>query len=389
MSGRRRAGPRGRDGFSVIEIVVAMTLTAAVFAITFPFMQAQVRALGRGAGRTDADQVARYAVMMIDRDLRRASADSGQPLLVLAGPRAITFTADLVATDSTGPDAVDIDAGVSASQSTSWRLANAALLPLTTRSFPTQDYLDRQGVVSKRETISYWLKPDTVTGRTDLFVLWRRVNAGDSVVVVRSLVLPTDTAFFTYDRPDTATVGGVLTSTLQQIAAARLPLYWDSAAVDSIRSVTVRATGRFVDARTRQETQSTIRGTTMLTNAPGRILVACGAAPAAPTTNANPTLASGNGALFEIKVSWSASADDGKNAGANDVRGYVVEWTTNGGTTWRGLTTVSARRQAKYYWYHGLPITGTASSVTAQYRVKAIDCGGLASTPTTIGTVTF
>jgi len=385
----RGARPAGRRGFSLIEIIVAMTLTAAVFAVTLPFMQSQVAALGRGAGRTDADQVARYAVTMIDRDLRRASADSGQPLLVLAGPRALTFTADLVATDSTGPDAVDIDAGVSSSQSTAWVPANAANLPLTTRSYPTVTYLDRQGAVSKRETISYWLKPDTVTGRTDLFVLWRRVNGGDSVVVVRSLVLPTDTAFFTYERPDTMTVGGVLTSRLRAIAAARLPLYWDSVAVDSIRSVTIRATGRYVDAKTRQETQRTIRGTTMLTNAPGRLLVGCGAAPTAPGTNANPTVANGTGALWEIKVSWSASTDDAKTGGAQDVRGYVVEWSTDGGTTWRGLTTASARRQSRYYWYHGLPIVGTTQSVTAQYRVKAIDCGGLASTPASIGSVTF
>lgn len=386
----RSAGREGgRRGFSLLEIVVAMTLTAAVFAITFPFMQSQVAAVGRGAGRTDADQVARYAVMMIDRDLRRASADSGQPLLVLAGPRAISFTADLVATDTTGPDAVDIDAGVSTTLSTAWLPANAANLPLTTRSFPTMTYRDRLGAVSKRETISYWLKPDTVTGRTDLFVLWRRVNAGDSVVVVRSLVLPTDTAFFSYERPDTVTVGGAVTSRLRAIAASRLPLYWDSVAVDSIRSVAIRATGRYVDAKTQQETQRTVRGTTMLTNAPGRLLVGCGAAPQAPGTNSNPSIANGNGALWEIKVSWSASADDAKTGGARDVRGYAVEWSTNGGTTWRALTTVSARRQSRYYWYHGLPITGTTASVTAQYRVTAIDCGGLASTATAVGSATF
>jgi hypothetical protein len=207
-------------------------------------------------------------------------------------------------------------------------------------------------------------------------------------VVVRSLVLPTDTAFFSYQRPDTATVGGVLTSSLRTIAAARLPLYWDSVAVDSIRSVTIRATGRYVDTQTREETQRTLFGTTMLTNAPGRLLVGCGAAPTAPGSP-SATLASGNGALLEAKVNWTASSDDARNGGARDVRGYVVEWSTDGGTTWRGLTTVSARQQSRYYWYHGLPIAGTASSVTARYRIRAIDCGGLTSTPTTVVSVTF
>jgi Tfp pilus assembly protein PilW len=54
----KRARPRG---FTVVEIIVAMVLTLAVFAITLPFVRAQTRALGVSAGRLDADQLARYA----------------------------------------------------------------------------------------------------------------------------------------------------------------------------------------------------------------------------------------------------------------------------------------------------------------------------------------
>lgn len=384
MTRRRRP-----QGLTLIEIVVAMTLTVAVFAITLPFLKTQTQAIGRGASRMDADQVARYAVTMIDRDLRRASADSGQPLLVLAAPRAIAFTSDLLAADANGVDAVDIDLNLSATATTSWRLANAVTLPTTARTFPTKDYLDRRGAVSERETISYWLAPDTVAGRTDLFVLWRRVNAGDSTAVVRELLLPTDTAFFAYERPDTVTTGGVVGRGVRAIANTRLPLYWDSLAIDSVRAVSMRSTGRYRDPRTGVETTSTVRLTTMLVNAPGRLLSDCGAAPTPPTSPVSISQANGNGALWEVKLSWSPSADDAKASGARDVRGYALEWSTNGGAAWSVLTTIPARRQSKYFWFHGLPVAGATASVTAQYRVRAIDCGGLFSSAVSLGSVTF
>ena len=88
-----RRGRAPRHGFTIIEIIVAMTLTLAVFAITLPFVRAQTNALGQSAGRLDADQVARYAQRAIDADLRLATADAGQPLLVYAGPMGIAFNA--------------------------------------------------------------------------------------------------------------------------------------------------------------------------------------------------------------------------------------------------------------------------------------------------------
>lgn len=368
-----------------MEIIVAMTLTIAVFAITLPFLRAQTAAIGRGASRMDADQVARYAVTMIDRDLRRASADSGQPLLVLAAPRAIVFTADLLSADANAVDAVDIDVNLTAATTTAWRLANAQTLPTTARTFPVREYLDRYGAISRRETISYWLAADTVAGRSDLFVLWRRVNGGDSTAVVRELILPTDTAFFSYERPVADTTAGVVGRTLRAIANARLPLYWDSLAIDSVRAVSMRATGRYRDERTGVETTSTVRFTTMLVNSPGRLLADCGPAPAPPVAAAAPTLANGNGALWEVKVKWSNSPDDAKASGARDVRGYLLEWSINNGASWEALTSVPARRQATYYWFHGLPISGTSATITATYRVRAVDCGGAYSSTVSLG----
>lgn len=105
---------RPRRGFSLVEILVAMTLTLAVFAIALPFVRSQSRALGTNAGRLDAEQVARYAQRAIDKELRLVQADPGQSRLVMAGPMAIAFNANVLAPDSTDTEALEVEAGAPA-----------------------------------------------------------------------------------------------------------------------------------------------------------------------------------------------------------------------------------------------------------------------------------
>ena len=85
---------RRRAGFSMIEMIFAVSITVLVFSIAIPFFQAQTRALDAGAGRLDAFQSARYAVARIEADLRSAGGEVGQPLIVQAAPFAIAFNAN-------------------------------------------------------------------------------------------------------------------------------------------------------------------------------------------------------------------------------------------------------------------------------------------------------
>ncbi|MDH5234809.1 MAG: hypothetical protein OEW77_07590 [Gemmatimonadota bacterium] len=354
---------RQRPGISLVEIVVAMVLTVAVFAITLPFVRVQTRALGTTAGRLDAEQLARYAQRAIDHDLRLASAVPGQPLLVLAAPMAIAFNANLLAADTADPGAADVKAGAPTTLTDAWRLADAAALPRTGRSYPPQDYVDASGTISRSETISYFLHSDTVAGRSDLYVLFRRVNARDSVEIVRGLLVPTDSAFFSYYRP----VGATLT----RVAEARLPLYWDSVAVDSVTSVGIRAAGYFRDRYTNAETIRTVDWKAVLPNARGRLGRTCGGAPAAP---GNLAAAKRTTQPFRVELSWDASPDD--DGGPEDVRYYVVAWREQGsGDPWQALASVPATRAATYLWSHGSPeVVGTY-----EYALHAVDCEGLTS----------
>lgn len=402
-----------RRGMSLIEIMVALTLMVAVFAITLPFLRAQTAAIGRGAGRMDAEQIARYAILTIDRDLRRANADSAQPLLVLAHGRALVFTANLVANadNAADVDAFDLadDGELSPFPSTVAPVTSRAVtLPLVGGTYPTSNPIDRYGNPSGGETISYWLEADaTVPGRSDVYVLWRRVNAGAAVEVVRGLVVPANADFFTYLQSVTTVANGITTRRLDPLPVpnpvTNLPYYrWADTEINAVRAVEMVATGRYVDPKATGEVLSTVRWTTTLVNAPGRLLVDCGPAPVAPGA---PSVAGGKakrndvsanakneangknnapqGAL-EVQVQWQRSADDSPTG---DVRSYFLEWRDVGTTTWRGLATIPARTQAQYFYLHGVSALVGRGLGNVQYRVRAIDCGGTASAASESGAI--
>lgn len=351
-----------------------MSLTLAVFAITMPFLRTQTRALGAAAGRLDADQIARYALRAIDADLRQAAADEGQPLLVLAGPMAIAFNANLLASDTSDANARDIDPSAPPTLTESWRLSDAAVLPRTARVYPTQDYDAADGSISRNETISYFLHPDTISGRSDLYVLYRRVNARDSVPLVRAVHVPADSAFFSYERP----VGGVLT----RLVATRLPLYWDSTAIDSIRSVGIRSAGYFRERLTGNETIRTVYWTTALPNAPARAGVPCGNAPDSPDwLNVDVET---NSAPYRVELEWGASDDDA--GGEEDVEHYVLQWRESGASNpWTSIATVPATGAGDYTWHQALPRV----SGSREWGVRAVDCGGVGSPRETSGLVSL
>jgi hypothetical protein len=278
-----------------------------------------------------------------------------------------------MAADTLDPNAADVQAGAATTLTDSWRLANAALLPSGTRNYPTQDYFDGSGTVSRYETITYFLRPDTISGRSDIYVLYRRVNARDSVQIVRSLQVPADSDFFSYHRP--------LAGTLTRVAATRLPFYWDSTAIDSITAIGLRATGYYRERTTGKETLRTAYWRAVLVNGGRRLAAAnCGAAPSPPEHVAADKDTNGPGP-YRVEVVWDRSDDDG--AGTNDVRHYLVERLRSGGS-WVAVGTVPATGAADYEWYHTNPGDGDYT-----YGVRAVDCGGTASSRDTDGAGTL
>lgn len=369
---------RGRAGFTLVEMMMAILLTMLVFAITVPFFRIQTNAVDVGAGRLDALQNARYAQNAIDRELRLAGGATGQPIVVQAAAFAVTFNVDLVSRQTNDPNATYYNPSADSLATDSWEPSRAKALPISSKVYPTQFYNDGNGNQSAAETISYFVLPDASSGRSDLYVLYRRVNDRDSTIVTRNLWIPSDTAnyFFKYQRTDSS--GAIV-----NIPQGSLPLYWDNAnrLVDSIRVVTMRIAGLYRDVKKARDVTRVIYHNTRLLNAGMLKQQTCGSAPLAALNVAATQVLDGGGAITSIHITWDASLEEA--GGEKDVALYVIQRRPVASTDWEVLRNVVAQGLANY-------AADDYAFKSGQwiYGVVAQDCSPLDSPVASASTVT-
>jgi len=354
----------GRAGFSLVEMVMAVTLTMLLFAITVPFFRAQTRAVESGAGRLDALQNARYAQSVIDRELRLAGGVFGQPTIVQAAPYSVTFNVDLYAQSATAdPNAAYTNSALDTLTTESFQVGLAKRLPTSTKTYPTATYTDSNAARSKAETISFFLLADPSSGRSDIYKLYRRVNAKDSTVVTTNLWIPSDTGyFFKYYRV-------AASGPMSQIAQNTLPLYWDDATrtIDSIGVVEMRIAGWYHDPRENSEVFRTLYQRTRVNNVRLLTALSCGATPGAPSAVTATATNNAGGNPVQVTIAWNASGDDG--AGEADVKEYVVLRRPSAGGSWVAVGNLAARRTATYSFVDNFLKTGSWI-----WGVQAVDC---------------
>lgn len=370
-----------RGGFTMVEMIFAVSITVLVFSIAVPFFRAQTRAMDAGAGRLDAFQSARYAVARIEGDLRLAGGEEGQPVIVQAAPFAISFNANRQGiTTASDPNASTWDAALDSLTTQSWLVSRAGPLRTASKTYPTAAYTNANGTTSQAETIQYFLHPDTAGGLTNLYVLYRRVNDRDSTLVTRNLYVPGDSSFFFQYYKISASGSSAA------IANADLPIYWDDSVsrADSITAVAVRATGRYWDARNRVNVYRRLYVTVQLRNALRLLPRRCGAVPATPDSVGVTVETALAGQKLDVRLDWSGVAGD--STAPRDVRQYVIYRRLNGATTWTAIASRPARRTASYrYQDFALPV----AAGTYEYGLAARDCGGLSAVRTGTATVTL
>ncbi len=366
-----RRGLRG--GFSLVEMMVAMTITMAVFAITLPFIRVQTRALGSTAGRMDADQVARFAMRTIEQDLRRAAGEYGQPTVVAAGPLVLSFNANI--RQSTASDVGALyDEVVGAEAGSSWSLAAAATIPLTSVTYPTTDYVNADGATSQTETITYYLVADASADVADTYSLYRQTNAVAPVELVDGLYLPSGQAFFSYYR--------VADTDLLEQMTVSTPLVWTDAALAELRTIGLHAAGVYYNKIDQTTTVRSIESRITLPISLATASSSCTGTPAAVTTNTNPPTATSSGPRG-VSFGWTRStSDDGLLTG---VLRYDVERKIGTTGAWTMIAQVSATSSASYSWTDYLVnLSGDLS-----YRVTSIGCGGVSAASVVIGSLTL
>jgi len=363
----RRQRPRGRAAFTLMEIMIAITLFAILGAAALQFFIKQSGAVMATAGRLDAQQNVSFALDAIDHDLRVAGVGLGvnQPMVIEAHANAVTFNADLVTRDTASVTAASYyDPSVPDSLALALTPARAITLPYSAVTYPDSLYLQTTGLISNAETISYWVTPDSTTTRPDDYLLLRRVNNGTPTVVARGLVLPGGVPVFQYFIP------GATINSRVQLSAATLPLYFKAGVVGpdtllaKISEVRVQLQAVYSDPVAGDVIRSASASVPLL-NAGLQHAAACGQPPAAPVTITPTAWPAGD----SIGVAWPASNDE--LAGQKDVKSYSIYRRTGGTGSWgTPVYTTPAQGTPNYAWEDKVVPIGAAY----QYAVVARDC---------------
>jgi len=386
-----RAVRRSRDGFTLLEMLLAVSIMLIIFGLAVPFFRTQLDAMTEHAGRFDAQQNARFGAATLDRELRVAGSGvpAQQPMIVQADPYAITFNADLAARDTASEGgafgAVYYDPDLPAGSTMSMTPAGSVTLPRSAVTYPSQMYYDGAGPQSSAETISFWVAPDSTPGSNGRYALYRRVNNFPPSIVARGLVLQAgDLPTFTYSKLDVAS-GVPVTIPENQLPVFHVPLHGSpsdtgrNALTDSIRSVHLFLRGTFVDARN-DTSFRVVEADVRLMNAGLLKLPTCGEAPVFGQTVTATYVATPQP---NVVVSWNAALDE--TGGEKDVERYTIWRRSAAGTFQDPLASVPAGQPS----YQFDDAQGMASGQKWVYAVAAEDCGGQFSPMASSNTVSI
>jgi prepilin-type N-terminal cleavage/methylation domain-containing protein len=374
---------RSRRGVTLIEMMIALLLFVAVFGMAVPFFRYQARSVSQSSGRQDALQNARYAQNAIDRDLRIAGIGvvNNQPLLVQADMYAITFNADLTTSDSADPTSIYYDPTVDSTATISMNNGTKVQLPLSPKFYPDSNYFNG-AIPSRAETISYWVSLDSASGRSDQYILFRRVNADNPRIVAKGIIIPTGVSFFTYMRPDsTGNLDSIRTTSLPII---HVPLHGSPqdtghlAWLDSIRVVKILSQGLYHDPDKGDIIRKVASSTKLINSGMVRSTM-CGDVPL-PATAAVATPMPNPLAPTSVHITWSASID--QDNGEKDVERYMVFKRLVGDPDWGEPIASVAASPATYAIDDTDLHTGNW-----EYAVLAQDCSPANSSSDGAGTV--
>ena len=323
---------RGRRGYSLPELLLALTITILVFGSAVPFFSIQMRSLAANLGRTDAQMTARYAQNTVDRELRNIGIavapmqptlgiPRNQPKIIQADKFAVTFNTDLVTTDTIDIQAVYLDPNVDTLLTIALSTSTPITLPKTSVSYPDYTYRYSDGSRSFAETVSYWASVDSTASASDEYVLFRRVNNGPVTVVARGIQIPAGTYLFNYTRIDSS-------AKIVNVAPSALPVYWNQANswADSIRTVQLVMNGVFhgFDMRNKPMTLTRrIQSQTLMANIGLAQVNSCGDIPLnSGTPTALMVMTGVPLANDHVHLTWTASPDE--SSGEKDVERYAI-----------------------------------------------------------------
>ncbi|HEY4099858.1 MAG TPA: prepilin-type N-terminal cleavage/methylation domain-containing protein [Gemmatimonadales bacterium] len=380
---------RRRAGFTLVELLLAMTMAVAVSGAAFALFHSQSTFFGTNEQRYDMLQNARGALEDAERVVRTmgAGVPNNQPVLVYGDSATLAFNTDYIERDTADTRwAAYFNAETPDAETIVWDVTNSSVIPGTSYSYPPTTYALASGDPSPAETYILYFSPDSSTARTDDYILWQRVNNGTPTLVARNILPhPNGKPFFMYLQRRTLTTG----DTLIVEPAANLPLERrtliagitraDSASYvrpDSVRAVELNM--RFTNGQSGTDQRfRDVQTTIQVPNNGIPIPTVCGRAPFSPTSFTVVDTVAGSGRLW---LSWNRSID--QDAGEQDVLQYILYRKLQGATSWSDPLAVVRRvpTQTSYTEEISDNVPGTAYT----YGISAQDCTPSESTITVL-----
>jgi prepilin-type N-terminal cleavage/methylation domain-containing protein len=335
---------RRRSGFTLVEVIISITLLAIIGAVAVPFYLRSLRSIATTNGQQDAEQSVAFAMNFINHDLRLAGQGivPGQPSIVQMSDTAITFNANLVTRDtSAATPGAYVDPNVPDSMGLAMLKTDQVTLPRSTTKYPDSTWYQSSGVLSDAETISFWIVADTTTGHlANTYVLWRRVNNGTPALVAKNLVFRAgvDSAPFKFFVAD-----ATYPNQLDAVKSITTPVYpyplvWTTGTTTdtllrNILSVRVELTSEYVNPITQHASYRQVKENIDLENGGMPNYAACPGPPGAPTAVTDYVATANTSASTDsVVVTWGPSPDE--TGGYGNVREYMVYRKLDTASTW-------------------------------------------------------
>jgi prepilin-type N-terminal cleavage/methylation domain-containing protein len=376
MSTRTRTGPGRRQGFTLIETIVALALFGSLFAMVLGLFGSQIRTFSSGASQMDAAQNLRFAMSVLEKDLPvvASGVPAEQPFIVYADSTVFAYNADLFSNLPNDVSAIYVDSTLPNAMVNSLPQARRMTIPNSSFQYPDTTYR-HAGSRSPAETIIFFFQRDTFATRRDTYLLWRQLNDQPPELLARNVLRASDRPFFRYLRR-VPQVGGA--AVLDTVPHAWLPLAHTaaihggpndvgaSARVDSLRAVEVsfRVTDDGPPGRERIfETRRTI----MFPNAGRAVKKSCGDEPLLGSLTFTATVNTTYGVPY-VDLAWTQSVDEA--AGERDVRRYVL---------WRSTSPLTGNEDPYLSMPSGQTLytfldANVVPGATYYYAVAAQDC---------------
>lgn len=351
----------GRRGFTLVELMISLSIFGIIIAGAMSFMAQQNSAFQKGSDRMTALTNLQYTLQILETDLSTLGTNlvPGQPGMVYADDDLIAFNSDYATNASGDPWAVYYDPDAPTGEVTSPQ--TALTIPGTAFTWPDTAYQTAAMTPAPAELIIFQFTLDTATTRSDDYTLRRKVNNQPWQTVARNLLKSGNEPFFRYltvrDEPGKPT-------RLDSIPAANLPQNSDGYWADSIRAVrtTVRATNGL--SGDDEHTADLTRIVTM-PNAGLLRLSTCGDE---PILGSGLLAVAGTDASGDpiVTLTWGSAVDDG--GGENDVMRYVI-WRKVAGLVFQDpLVSVPPGNGNTYV------DSEVEAGTTYQYQLAAQDC---------------